>query len=63
MKLFTLISISDNHLFLDNKYTRWYYNIIQNAHQRKICDDYTELHHIIPNCFYINNRSKGRNIG
>jgi hypothetical protein len=34
-------------LFIDNKYTKWYYQIIANA---KISDYncYTEKHHIIP---------------
>jgi hypothetical protein len=36
-------------IFLDNKYTKWYYKIIEN---RKInaYDGYTERHHIIPRC-------------
>lgn len=33
-------------MFLDNKYTRWYYRIIANP----IDDTYTEKHHIIPRC-------------
>jgi hypothetical protein len=36
-------------LFIDNKYTRWYYNIITNAQSRSIQKEiYTEKHHIIP---------------
>lgn len=35
-------------LFIDNKYTRWYYNIINAAKSRKINSGYTENHHIIP---------------
>jgi hypothetical protein len=34
-------------MFLQNKYTRWYHCIIQNAKSR-IVDGYTESHHIIP---------------
>ena len=34
-------------MYLTNKYTRWYYNIIQRA-QTRIISDYTERHHIIP---------------
>jgi hypothetical protein len=34
-------------MYLTNKYTRWYYNIITNAQSRSI-DGYTEKHHIIP---------------
>jgi len=41
-------------LFADNKYTRWYYNIIEAAQQeffgRYPFDRYTEKHHIIPKC-------------
>jgi hypothetical protein len=34
-------------MYLQNKYTRWYYNIIQRAQTRTI-SGYTERHHIIP---------------
>ena len=34
-------------MYLTNKYTRWYYNIIQRAQTRTI-SGYTERHHIIP---------------
>ncbi|HET8688756.1 MAG TPA: HNH endonuclease signature motif containing protein [Methanosarcina sp.] len=34
-------------LFIDNKYTRWYYQIITNA-LSNIPNDYKERHHIIP---------------
>lgn len=34
-------------IFIDNKYTRWYYNIINNAKFRNLTG-YTEKHHIIP---------------
>ena len=34
-------------MFLDNKYSRWYYAIVANA-QSKVIDGYTEKHHIIP---------------
>jgi hypothetical protein len=34
-------------MYLTNKYTRWYYNIIQRAQTRTI-STYTEKHHIIP---------------
>lgn len=33
--------------FLINKYTKWYFNIIESA-QRQEMDGYTEKHHIIP---------------
>ena len=36
-------------IFMNNKYTRWYYNIITNAHTRILSKDtYSEIHHIIP---------------
>jgi len=34
-------------LFIDNKYTNWYYEIIHNA-QNRIATGYIEKHHIIP---------------
>ena len=36
-------------IFIDNKYTRWYFNIIAAANSRNISQyTYTEIHHIIP---------------
>lgn len=36
-------------IFIDNKYTRWYYNIITNAQLRILpVDIYIEKHHILP---------------
>lgn len=36
-------------MFCDNKYTRWYYQIIRRAQARiTTSDSYTEIHHIIP---------------
>jgi hypothetical protein len=52
----------NHHPYLHNKYTSWYYSIIQKAKVR-ITDCYTEQHHIIPDCFYIENRSKGKRPG
>lgn len=34
-------------MYLQNKYTHWYYNVIQQA-QSRIISGYTEKHHIIP---------------
>lgn len=34
-------------LFLNNKYSKWYYNIINNAKTKKY-EDYSEVHHLIP---------------
>ena len=36
------------HLFIQNKYHKWYYNIINTARLRESVDGYTEKHHIIP---------------
>jgi hypothetical protein len=36
-------------MFVDNKYTKYYNNIIAKASSRKL-DEYTEKHHIIPRC-------------
>jgi len=41
-------------MYLQNKYTRWYYNIIQRAQTRTI-SGYTEKHHIIPRSLGGNN--------
>jgi hypothetical protein len=41
-------------MYLTNKYTRWYYNIIQRAQTRSI-SGYTEQHHIIPRSLGGNN--------
>jgi len=36
-------------IFIENKYTRWYYNIIANAQARNLPPDvYIEKHHILP---------------
>ena len=43
-------------LFIDNKYTRWYYNIITNAQTRILPSSvYTEKHHVIPKSLGGNN--------
>lgn len=35
-------------MFLTNKYTKWYYNIINSAKARVVVDQYLEKHHIVP---------------
>ena len=45
-------------IFIDNKYTLWYYNIVNNATSR-IIEGYTENHHIIPKSFYIDKSKSG----
>ena len=40
-----------NNIFINNKYTKWYFNIIDNA-RNNIYLDYTENHHIIPKCMF-----------
>jgi len=42
-------------IFIKNKYTTWYYNIINNAKSRNITEGYTENHHIIPKSLGGNN--------
>ena len=37
-------------MFKENKYTRWYFKLIDNAKTRGIIDGYIERHHIIPKC-------------
>jgi hypothetical protein len=49
MNLF-LNQITKQKLFKHNKYSKWYYNIIENALNRDQPSEYTELHHIIPFC-------------
>lgn len=34
--------------FNENKYTKWYNNIVSNAKKRSIIDAYKETHHIVP---------------
>jgi len=36
--------------FTANKYTTWYFNIVDNAKNRVIVDEYCESHHIVPKC-------------
>ena len=36
-------------MFIDNKYTKWYFNIIKQADHRDY-KEYVEKHHIIPSC-------------
>lgn len=46
-----MIHMTVNQMFLNNKYTRWYHNIIDNAFKEKRTksrDQYYELHHVIP---------------
>lgn len=35
-------------MYLQNKYTNWYFSIISNAKSRTCLEGYSELHHIIP---------------
>jgi len=54
-------------IFIDNKYTKWYYQIIARAQSRAttrkgakiICGDVIEKHHIIPDCFFIARKRNG----
>jgi hypothetical protein len=42
-------------IFIDNKYTHWYYSIINAAVSRTTITDYTEKHHIVPRSLGGNN--------
>ena len=47
-------------IFIDNKYTEIYYQIIDRARSRKIDNDtFSEKHHIIPESFYKKRKRKG----
>ena len=47
-------------MFLDNKYTNWYNKIIARARTRALDRAvYHEVHHVIPESFYINRARKG----
>jgi hypothetical protein len=45
-------------IFLQNKYTKWYYNIIDRAILRVNIEP-NEKHHIIPESFYLNRKRSG----
>lgn len=45
-------------LFIDNKYSRIYFRIIEQARTRTLVG-YRERHHIIPNCFYKQSNKTG----
>jgi len=45
-------------MFIDNKYTTWYYRVISAAKLRKISIHYN-THHIIPESFFINRARRG----
>jgi len=45
-------------IFIDDKYTRIYYQIIDNARNRNL-SLYTEIHHVIPECLFKNRYRKG----
>jgi len=38
-------------MFLNNKYTKWYFMLIERGMSRQKPDGYTEKHHIIPKSF------------
>src|SRR5882672_4149287 len=37
-------------MFLNNKYKRWYYQIVNRARKRGVPEGYFEKHHVIPRC-------------
>lgn len=46
-------------MYLDNKYTKWYNKIVENARARLTVPTGAEKHHIIPESFFINRTRKG----
>jgi len=52
MRLLPRVALPTQHPYLVNKYTHWYYSIIEQARQRADCPEYAEEHHIIPKSFY-----------
>lgn len=46
-------------MFLDNKYTKWYYNIINRAKVNPYINN-GETHHIIPNSFFIKTTGRSK---
>ncbi len=46
----------DSRTFLQNKYSKWYFNIITAAQNRTLVNVYTEKHHIIPKSLNGNNK-------
>lgn len=48
-----------NSPYLSNKYTLWYYGIIDLARQRTRLLEFVERHHIIPDCFFSKRKRKG----
>lgn len=49
MRLLPKATLPAIHPYLHNKYTTWYYSIIESARQRETLG-YCETHHIIPRC-------------
>lgn len=47
--------MDSNIIFADNKYFKWYSNIIQSAVHRKNSNQVQEKHHIVPNSLISNN--------
>lgn len=47
-------------MYITNKYSKWYDQIINNAKIRTLPSEvYVEKHHIIPECFFLNRARKG----
>lgn len=60
MLLLNMAELPKSHPYLPNKYTQWYYNIINNAKTRTLDKSvYIERHHIIPESFFIKRNREG----
>ncbi len=62
----TIYTQTIQQISFDNKYTKWYINIVENAQKRASTKrqaielfGYCEKHHIVPESFYINRKRKG----
>lgn len=54
-----MLYLGDQLMYLANKYTNWYYSIIQSAKNRELSNEiYFEKHHIIPRSLGGNNKKE-----
>lgn len=48
--LYNKLGVTAMTIFISNKYTLWYFNLIKKRQTELLADCYTERHHIIPKC-------------
>ena len=61
MSIYSYLTIIQQNC-LQNKYTKWYINIINNAVQRTDTTGYVEKHHILPKCFKLGGEKDKTNL-